>query len=48
MVIKFVIFVTLAYFIGNISPSIILGKLAGVDIKKKEAVTQEQQMHLEY
>ena len=35
MVIKFVIFVTLAYFIGNISPSIILGKLAGVDIKKE-------------
>lgn len=35
MVIKFVIFVTLAYFIGNISPSIILGKIAGVDIKKE-------------
>ena len=35
MVIKFVIFVALAYFIGNISPSIILGKLAGVDIKKE-------------
>ncbi len=35
MVIKFVILVTLAYFIGNISPSIILGKLAGVDIKKE-------------
>ena len=35
MIIKFVIFVALAYFIGNISPSIILGKLAGVDIKKE-------------
>ncbi len=35
MVIKFVIFVALAYFIGNISPSIILGKIAGVDIKKE-------------
>ena len=35
MVIKFVIFVALAYFIGNISPSIILGKIAGIDIKKE-------------
>ena len=35
MVIKFVIFVALAYFIGNVSPSIILGKIAGVDIKKE-------------
>ena len=35
MIIKFVIFVALAYFIGNISPSIILGKIAGVDIKKE-------------
>ncbi len=33
-VIKFVIWVAAAYFIGNISPSIILGKLKGVDIKK--------------
>ncbi len=35
MVIKFVILVTIAYFIGNISPSIILGKIAGIDIKKE-------------
>lgn len=35
MVIKFIILVALAYFIGNISPSIILGKIAGVDIKKE-------------
>lgn len=34
-VIKFVIWVAAAYFIGNISPSIILGKLKGVDIKKE-------------
>lgn len=35
MVIKYIILVALAYFIGNISPSIILGKIAGVDIKKE-------------
>ena len=35
VVVKFVIWVTLAYFIGNISPSILLGKAAGVDIKKE-------------
>ena len=34
-VIKFVICVTVAYFIGNISPSILLGKAKGVDIKKE-------------
>lgn len=34
-VIKFVICVTVAYFIGNISPSILLGKARGVDIKKE-------------
>ena len=34
-VIKFVIWVTAAYFIGNISPSILLGKAKGVDIKKR-------------
>ena len=34
-VIKFVIWVTAAYFIGNISPSILLGKAKGVDIKKE-------------
>ncbi len=33
-VIRFIIWVAVAYFIGNISPSIILGKLRGVDIKK--------------
>ena len=31
-VIKFVIWVTAAYFIGNISPSILLGKAKGVDL----------------
>lgn len=35
VVVKFVIWVTLAYFIGNISPSILLGKAVGVDIKKE-------------
>lgn len=35
VIIKFIILVTIAYFIGNISPSIILGKLSGVDIKKE-------------
>ena len=34
VVIEFVIWVTLAYFIGNISPSILLGKALGIDIKK--------------
>lgn len=34
-VIKFVIWVTAAYFIGNISPSILMGKAKGVDIKKE-------------
>lgn len=33
--IKIIIAVILAYFIGNISPAIILGKLSGVDIKKE-------------
>ena len=35
MAIKFIILVAVAYLIGNISPSIILGKLAGIDIKKE-------------
>lgn len=35
VVIEFVIWVTLAYFIGNISPSILLGKALGIDIKKE-------------
>lgn len=35
VVIEFVILVTLAYFIGNISPSILLGKALGIDIKKE-------------
>ncbi len=35
MTIKFIILVAIAYLIGNISPSIILGKIAGVDIKKE-------------
>lgn len=35
VVLKFVIWVTVAYFIGNISPSILLGKATGVDIKKE-------------
>lgn len=34
-VIKFVIWVGLAYILGNISPSILLGKAQGVDIKKE-------------
>ena len=33
--IKIIIAVILAYFIGNISPAIILRKLSGVDIKKE-------------
>ena len=32
---KIIVPVVIAYFIGNISPSIILGKMAGVDIKKE-------------
>ena len=32
---KFIIWVAVAYFIGNISPSILLGKAMGVDIKKE-------------
>lgn len=35
VVIEFVILVTVAYFLGNISPSILLGKAMGVDIKKE-------------
>lgn len=35
VIVKFIILVTIAYFIGNISPSIILGKAKGVDIKKE-------------
>lgn len=35
MGIKLIILVAVAYLIGNISPSIILGKLAGIDIKKE-------------
>jgi len=35
VILKFVIWVTIAYFIGNISPSILLGKALGVDIKKE-------------
>lgn len=34
-IIKFIICVTIAYLIGNISPSIILGKSKGVDIKQE-------------
>ncbi len=34
-VVKFVIWVLLAYILGNISPSILLGKAQGVDIKKE-------------
>ncbi|MGN1334717.1 MAG: glycerol-3-phosphate 1-O-acyltransferase PlsY [Anaerovoracaceae bacterium] len=32
---KIIVSVVIAYFLGNISPSIILGKMAGVDIKKE-------------
>ena len=32
---KIIVPVVIAYFLGNISPSIILGKMAGVDIKKE-------------
>ena len=39
VVIEFVIWVTLAYFIGNISPSILLGKALGIDIKKEGSGT---------
>lgn len=35
VIVKFVILVTIAYFIGNISPSILIGKAKGVDIKKE-------------
>lgn len=35
MSIKLVILVVIAYFLGNISPSILLGKAMGVDIKKE-------------
>lgn len=35
VIFKFIVLVTIAYFIGNISPSIILGKAKGVDIKKE-------------
>ena len=34
-IIKFIIWVTVAYFIGNISPSILLAKVKGIDIKKE-------------
>lgn len=33
--IKIILIVVLAYFLGNISPSIILGKMHGIDIKKE-------------
>ena len=33
--VKIAIVAIVSYFIGNISPSIILGRLAGVDIKKE-------------
>ena len=32
---KYILFLVIAYFLGNISPSTILGRLAGVDIKKE-------------
>lgn len=35
VVLRFALWVTLAYFIGNISPSILIGKALGVDIKKE-------------
>jgi glycerol-3-phosphate acyltransferase PlsY len=35
VVVKFIILVTIAYFLGNISPAIILGKMQGKDIKKE-------------
>lgn len=35
VVIKFIIWVAVAYFMGNISPSILMGKAMGVDIKKE-------------
>ncbi|MBR0374451.1 MAG: glycerol-3-phosphate 1-O-acyltransferase PlsY [Mogibacterium sp.] len=35
MSVKFVLFLIIAYFLGNISPSTILGKMQGVDIKKE-------------
>ncbi len=35
----------IAYFIGNISPSIIMAKRAGLDIKRKEAAMPEPPMH---
>lgn len=35
MGIKLIILVVIAYFLGNISPSILLGKAMGVDIKKE-------------
>ena len=35
VVVEFILFVAAAYFIGNISPSILLGKAMGVDIKKE-------------
>lgn len=34
-ILKFVVLVAIAYFLGNISPSILLGKAIGVDIKKE-------------
>lgn len=34
-IVKVVLVVLLAYFLGNISPSIILGRLHGIDIKKE-------------
>ena len=34
-VLKFILLVAVAYLIGNISPSIIMGRLQGVDIKKE-------------
>ncbi|MBQ9960922.1 MAG: glycerol-3-phosphate 1-O-acyltransferase PlsY [Firmicutes bacterium] len=34
-ILKFVVLVAIAYFLGNISPSILLGKAMGIDIKKE-------------
>lgn len=33
-IVKFIVLVSAAYFIGNISPSIIMGKLKGINIKE--------------
>ena len=34
-IVKIVLIILLAYFLGNISPSIILGRIHGIDIKKE-------------